>query len=149
MVKVLRDVTQRGRKVEGILIQYMTFVKPAFDELIKPTMRKANLIIPGGASNKVARKFLVANLKLHLARMNTLKKEMHDGAYFGDILDTCWANVKEKDLKEMGEIGDKEENELQLHQSDRILCLNKPQLKADYIKSFKLFLETFNIDFFM
>lgn len=33
---VVRDITERGRDLEQILTQYMTFVKPAFEEFCSP-----------------------------------------------------------------------------------------------------------------
>lgn len=33
---VVRDITERGRDLEQILAQYMTFVKPAFEEFCSP-----------------------------------------------------------------------------------------------------------------
>lgn len=33
---VVRDITERGRDLEQVLTQYMTFVKPAFEEFCSP-----------------------------------------------------------------------------------------------------------------
>lgn len=33
---VLRDISERGRDLESILVQYITFVKPAFEEFCLP-----------------------------------------------------------------------------------------------------------------
>ena len=33
---VLRDITERGRDLEQVLSQYITFVKPAFEEFCLP-----------------------------------------------------------------------------------------------------------------
>lgn len=33
---VLRDISERGRDLESILAQYITFVKPAFEEFCLP-----------------------------------------------------------------------------------------------------------------
>ena len=37
-----------------MLIAYNKFVKPAYDEFIKPTINKADIIIPRGVQNKIA-----------------------------------------------------------------------------------------------
>ena len=34
--QVKRDMEERGREVNGILYQYNRFVKPSFDEFVKP-----------------------------------------------------------------------------------------------------------------
>lgn len=36
---VLRDISERGRDLEQILSQYITFVKPAFEEFCLPVSR--------------------------------------------------------------------------------------------------------------
>ena len=33
---VVRDITERGRDLEQVLTQYMTLVKPAFEEFCSP-----------------------------------------------------------------------------------------------------------------
>ncbi|XP_071456465.1 uridine-cytidine kinase 2 isoform X2 [Marmota flaviventris] len=49
--RVLRDISERGRDLEQILSQYITFVKPAFEEFCLPTKKYADVIIPRGADN--------------------------------------------------------------------------------------------------
>uniref|UniRef100_A0A8C6U589 uridine/cytidine kinase n=1 Tax=Neogobius melanostomus TaxID=47308 RepID=A0A8C6U589_9GOBI len=38
--RVLRDISQRGRELEQVLAQYITFVKPAFEEFCLPVNKK-------------------------------------------------------------------------------------------------------------
>ena len=45
--RILRDVKERGREVEGILYQNNRFVKHTFDEYILPTINHADIIVPG------------------------------------------------------------------------------------------------------
>jgi uridine kinase len=61
--RIQRDISERGRTIEDVLKQYNRFVKTAYDEFIKPTMRYADIIIPHGRSNTVAIDFVVSNLK--------------------------------------------------------------------------------------
>lgn len=35
-ISVLRDISERGRDLEQVLSQYITFVKPAFEEFCLP-----------------------------------------------------------------------------------------------------------------
>lgn len=59
---VYRDIKERGRQVDKVIARYHKFVKPAFDEYIKPvsfiiliqTRKLADVIIPRGAENFVA-----------------------------------------------------------------------------------------------
>ncbi|KAH6922445.1 hypothetical protein HPB50_013618 [Hyalomma asiaticum] len=44
--RLQRDITDRGRDLEGCLAQYERFVKPAFDHYIAPSMVHADLIVP-------------------------------------------------------------------------------------------------------
>ena len=46
--RVKRDISERGREIEGVLKQYNKFVKPAFDHYIAPSMSCADIIVPRG-----------------------------------------------------------------------------------------------------
>ena len=46
--RLKRDITERGRDVEGVLKQYSKFVKPATEHYIEPTMSIADIIVPRG-----------------------------------------------------------------------------------------------------
>lgn len=74
----MRDCNERGRTVEGVLKQYNRFVKMAYDEFIKPTMKHANIIVPFGTNNSIAIDFIVTNLKSQLA-----DHKMYRGEGFG------------------------------------------------------------------
>ncbi|KAG6335669.1 hypothetical protein ID866_3427 [Astraeus odoratus] len=41
--RISRDVKERGRSVEGVLEQYLRYVKPAFDNFVHPTARYADI----------------------------------------------------------------------------------------------------------
>lgn len=47
--RLRRDITERGRDIEGVIKQYNKFVKPAFEQYIEPTMRLADIVVPRGA----------------------------------------------------------------------------------------------------
>ena len=138
---MLRDIKERGRDVKGILYQYNKFVKPAFDELIKPTMNQAHLIIPGRSRNKVAIKFIVENLRLQLTRLKEMKEDMNNNAFYADVLDSCWLNIDNGD--------DEESKGLSVYQSDRILFLRDSQAKADCLLSLKMLSNTFTESLYM
>ncbi|XP_078497653.1 uridine-cytidine kinase 2 [Lissotriton helveticus] len=61
--RVLRDINERGRDLEQILNQYITFVKPAFEEFCLPTKKYADVIIPRGADNLVAINLIVQHIQ--------------------------------------------------------------------------------------
>lgn len=64
--RIRRDIIERGRDLNGILIQYEKFVKPAFDDYISPTKKFADIIIPRGSANTVAIDLLVQHIKFKL-----------------------------------------------------------------------------------
>ncbi|XP_028832489.1 uridine-cytidine kinase 2-B-like isoform X2 [Denticeps clupeoides] len=61
--RVLRDIGERGRDLEQVLTQYITFVKPAFEEFCLPTKKYADVIIPRGADNMVAINLIVQHIQ--------------------------------------------------------------------------------------
>lgn len=46
--RLRRDITERGRDIEGVFKQYNKFVKPAFEQYIEPSMRLADIVVPRG-----------------------------------------------------------------------------------------------------
>ena len=52
--RIKRDTCERGREIEGVLKSYNRFVKPAYNDFIRPTMKLSDLIVPHGAHNKIA-----------------------------------------------------------------------------------------------
>ncbi|KAM7537656.1 hypothetical protein Aperf_G00000074381 [Anoplocephala perfoliata] len=64
--RLLRDIYHRGRKVEDVIRQYETFVKPAYDTFIAPTMSVADIIIPCGGANPVAIDLVVSGIEKRL-----------------------------------------------------------------------------------
>ena len=56
---VERDIADRDRTVVDVLQQYNRFVKPAYDDFIKPTMKHADIIIPFDTANEKAVEMIV------------------------------------------------------------------------------------------
>lgn len=44
--RIRRDVAERGRDVNGVIDQYLRFVKPSFDNFVQPSSRYADIILP-------------------------------------------------------------------------------------------------------
>ncbi|KOB72616.1 Uridine kinase, partial [Operophtera brumata] len=72
--RLRRDIVQRGRDLEGVLKQYMTHVKPAYQSYIAPCMAHADIIVPRGGENKVAIHLIVQHVhkQLQLVREKLL-----------------------------------------------------------------------------
>ena len=49
--KVIRDVEERGRDLNGIIDQYLTTVKPMHYLYVEPTRAKADIVINSGKNN--------------------------------------------------------------------------------------------------
>lgn len=67
--RIRRDVAERGRDVEGVVQQYLRFVKPSYETYVLPSSQHADIvrisrllekpadsakIVPGGADNTMA-----------------------------------------------------------------------------------------------
>ncbi|MDO4467379.1 MAG: uridine kinase [Bacillota bacterium] len=62
MRRILRDVKERGRDVEGIIDQYISTVKPMHNQYVEPSKKYADLILNSGM-NKVAFDVISARIK--------------------------------------------------------------------------------------
>lgn len=72
-----RDISDRGRTVVDVLAQYNRFVKPAYDDFIRPTMKHADVIIPFDTHNEKAVEMLIENLKI---KMRIIERQLEDFA---------------------------------------------------------------------
>uniref|UniRef100_A0A3P8VTS0 uridine/cytidine kinase n=1 Tax=Cynoglossus semilaevis TaxID=244447 RepID=A0A3P8VTS0_CYNSE len=64
--RVLRDISERGRELEQVLTQYITFVKPAFEEFCLPVSNPAYqifIIVSNGIRCMVAINLIVQNIQ--------------------------------------------------------------------------------------
>ncbi|KAL6927224.1 hypothetical protein ACO0SA_003516 [Hanseniaspora valbyensis] len=77
--RITRDILHRGRDLEGCLKQWIKFVKPAAEIFIKPTMKKADVIIPNFASkNDKGVKVLISHLKNKLLERRIIEDEKRE-----------------------------------------------------------------------
>ena len=60
--RILRDIKDRGRTLESVILQYMDTVRPAHLQFVEPTKRYADIIIPEGGYNKVAIDIIVTKI---------------------------------------------------------------------------------------
>ncbi|KAL7422385.1 Uridine kinase [Cryptotrichosporon argae] len=63
--RIKRDTRERGRDVDGILDQYLRFVKSSYDNFVQPSSKYADIIVPG-ANNDTAVELLVTHVKRQL-----------------------------------------------------------------------------------
>lgn len=61
--RIQRDMSLRGRTLEYVIDQYITFTRPMHMEFVEPNKRHADIIIPEGGFNTVALDLLLARVK--------------------------------------------------------------------------------------
>ncbi|PVI03521.1 uridine-cytidine kinase 2 [Periconia macrospinosa] len=71
--RLVRDVKERGRDIEGCIKQWFAFVKPNFNKYVAPQREIADLIVPRGIENKVAISMVSSQIQSTLA----LKSSQH------------------------------------------------------------------------
>ncbi|MFV4954438.1 uridine kinase [Lactobacillus delbrueckii] len=52
--RLQRDTRERGRSIDWIISQYLTTVKPSYNQFVEPSKKYADIIIPQGGENQVA-----------------------------------------------------------------------------------------------
>ncbi|KLT40937.1 uridine kinase [Cutaneotrichosporon oleaginosum] len=74
--RIRRDTVERGRDVDGILDQYLRFVKSSYDNFVQPSSKYADIIVPGH-HNDTAIELLVTHLQRQLdARSLRFRREL-------------------------------------------------------------------------
>lgn len=92
--RIVRDVRERGRTIEGTIKQWFSSVKPAFVKYVEPQREVADLIVPRGMMNKMAIKMIVGQTRqilqeksvLHQAELERLGNEVEDQPLSGNVI---------------------------------------------------------------
>jgi uridine kinase len=58
-----RDISERGRTVDGVITQYLKTVRPMHLEFVEPSKRWADIIIPVGGFNTVALDMVISRIQ--------------------------------------------------------------------------------------
>ena len=61
--RLQRDISERGRKTENVIVQYLSTVRPMHLEFVEPSKRYADVIIPEGGLNEVALDMVTARIE--------------------------------------------------------------------------------------
>lgn len=77
--RLQRDMMERGRSLDSVVEQYMNTVRPMHLKFVEPSKRYADVIIPGGGYNRVAREMVVS-------RLNDLRRIQQDFATRGTAI---------------------------------------------------------------
>lgn len=60
--RIMRDVKERGRTLDSVVMQYLTTVKPMHEQFIEPYKRRADIIVPEGGHNTVALDVIISSV---------------------------------------------------------------------------------------
>ena len=63
MRRLVRDMAERGRSMESVLSQYKKTVRPMFLQFIEPSKQHADIIVPRGGKNLIAKDILKTRIK--------------------------------------------------------------------------------------
>ncbi|KAI0127137.1 uridine kinase [Xylariales sp. AK1849] len=69
--RIIRDVRDRGRDVEGCIKQWFGFVKPNFENFVQPQRKVADIIVPRGVENRVAMSMVTQFVERKLLEKST------------------------------------------------------------------------------
>lgn len=86
--RLVRDVRDRGRDIEGVIKQWFDWVKPVYLKYIEPQKEIADLIVPRGMQNKMAIAMIVNQVRRmlkdksirHNAELEKLGQAVQDSA---------------------------------------------------------------------
>ncbi|KAH8688117.1 uridine kinase family-domain-containing protein [Ilyonectria robusta] len=82
--RIVRDVRERGRDIEGVIKQWFGFVKPNFEKFVEPQRKVADLIVPRGIENRVALDMMVQFIEKKL-----FEKSRHHREALSQLEATC------------------------------------------------------------
>ncbi|MCJ1277566.1 Uridine kinase [Puttea exsequens] len=92
--RVVRDVKDRGRDIQGVIKQWMAFVKPNFERYVEPQRKVADIIVPRGVQNRVAIDMVVEHVQRklrqksekHQEELQKLRRQAEDEPLSGNVL---------------------------------------------------------------
>lgn len=85
--RLRRDITERGRDLDGVIKQYHKFVKPAYDHYIEPSRIYADVIVPRGGENVVAINLIVIHVHQKLQERGfKMRSQLKEAAHIGQPL---------------------------------------------------------------
>ncbi|KAG5937859.1 hypothetical protein E4U53_008125 [Claviceps sorghi] len=73
--RIIRDIRERGRDIEGCIKQWFAFVKPNFEKFVEPQRKVADLIVPRGIENRVALDMMVQFVERKLSEKSAHHRE--------------------------------------------------------------------------
>ncbi|KAK6297438.1 uridine-cytidine kinase-like 1 isoform X2 [Coregonus clupeaformis] len=84
--RLKRDISDRGRDINGVIKQYNKFVKPSFEQYIEPTVQVADIVVPRGGENFVALDLIVQHVHSQLEKREITVRSALASAHQGQPL---------------------------------------------------------------
>lgn len=78
--RIKRDVIERGRGIEAVLVQYQETVRPMYSQFIEPSKHYADIIVPRGGENRIAIELIKAKIRELLNNFDNRSKEENHGS---------------------------------------------------------------------
>jgi len=60
---LMRDIHERGRNIDSVVVQYFNTVKPMHEAFVEPSKKHADIIVPKGGLNEVASSMIIEKIK--------------------------------------------------------------------------------------
>ena len=67
--RLMRDIKERGRTLDSVVMQYLSTVKPMHEAFVEPTKKRADIIVPAGGNNPAAYGMIIHHISRHLGVM--------------------------------------------------------------------------------
>lgn len=64
--RLVRDIKERGRTLDSVVMQYLSTVKPMHEAFVEPTKKRADIIVPEGGNNPAAYEMIIHHIAKHL-----------------------------------------------------------------------------------
>jgi len=61
--RLMRDIHERGRNIDSVVVQYFNTVKPMHEAFVEPSKKHADIIVPKGGLNEVASSMIIEKIK--------------------------------------------------------------------------------------
>lgn len=74
--RVIRDIQERGRDASEVLTRYNRFVREDFNNFVKPSMKYADVVLPGGANNSSRQQIILVGFHIILENLRNQQKRI-------------------------------------------------------------------------
>ncbi|RDW69586.1 putative uridine kinase [Coleophoma cylindrospora] len=106
--RILRDIAERGRDIEGCIKQWFEYVKPNFETYVEPQKKVTDIIVPRGVENRVAItmviQYIESKLKAKSASHRAALKKLGQSSEANALSDKVFILEETSQLKGMNTI---------------------------------------------